>query len=90
MLSGTNGELARGPEGDPTSSAQKAVEARIRARLDEAPYGCLRRISCELQDGVLALRGRVPSHYLKQVAQSLLCSIEGVREIRNELDVTTR
>ena len=33
-------------------------------------------------------RGRVPSYYLKQIAtETLLCSIEGVLKIDNELDV---
>jgi osmotically-inducible protein OsmY len=78
-------------EGLPTggiSPAYEAAEARARVRLAQAPYNCLHRISCELRDGVLAIRGSVPSFYLKQVAQSLLCSIEGVREVKNELDVT--
>jgi len=42
---------------------------------------------CEVRDGVLLLRGRVPSYYMKQVAQSIVQCVEGALEIRNQLDV---
>lgn len=37
--------------------------------------------------GTLTLRGRLPSFYLKQVLQTLLCDIEGVELIDNQVDV---
>ena len=57
------------------------------ARLRQAAYYGLRRLSCECRDGVLTLRGRVPSYYLKQQAQAHLQGIDGVQAIDNQLIV---
>ncbi len=37
---------------------------------------------------VLIVRGRVPTFYLKQLVQSILRDVEGVRRIDNQVDVT--
>ena len=57
------------------------------SRLRLASYPDLRRVSCRFQDGVLTLYGQVPSYHLKQMAQTLVASLEGVRLVCNELDV---
>ncbi|MGO9115872.1 MAG: BON domain-containing protein [Thermoguttaceae bacterium] len=44
-------------------------------------------VACEFHEGVLALRGRVPSFYLKQMAQTLIRGLDGVGEINNRLEV---
>ena len=67
---------------DPTS-----LPAMAQSRWRQARYLELRRISCQFQDGVLTLRGRVPTYHLKQLAQTLVGSLEGVRSVCNELDV---
>ena len=69
--------------------AQAALERKIAVVMHDAPYPALRHISCVLDDGVLTLQGRVPSYYLKQIAQTLVRPLEGVRVIHNELDVGT-
>ena len=46
-----------------------------------------REITCQYKDGVLILRGNVPSFYLKQVLQSILKDTPGVRRIDNRVDV---
>ncbi len=63
------------------------VEAAIRGRFQRSPYLPLRNISCTLDHGVLSLRGRVPTYYLKQLAQTIGGSFEGVRHVSNELHV---
>jgi osmotically-inducible protein OsmY len=40
-----------------------------------------------LRDGVLRLRGHLPSHYLKQIALAAVAEVEGVRTIVNEIEV---
>ncbi len=47
----------------------------------------LKQVSCEMDDGVLTLRGRVPSYYLKQVAQAAVSRANGVRRIENRIEV---
>jgi hypothetical protein len=36
---------------------------------------------------VLVLRGRAPSYFLKQIAQSAVVGIDGVRRIVNRIEV---
>lgn len=70
-----------------TQSARIADVAR--ERLSGTSYQFLRFVDCCFQNGVLTLRGRVPSFYLKQMAQSLLANIEGVDRIDNRVDVVS-
>ncbi len=66
---------------------KEVVEAEAEARLRQSPYREIRRVTCEFHEGVLTLRGRVPTFYLKQVAQSLVLWMEGAEEINNRLEV---
>lgn len=56
-------------------------------RLRNSPYAALRTISCQCHDGVLILEGRLPTYYLKQVAQSVMFDLDGVLEIANSIEV---
>ncbi|QDT67433.1 BON domain protein [Planctomycetes bacterium MalM25] len=47
----------------------------------------LRHVECHEEEGALCLEGKVPSFYLKQTAQSLLQSLDGVDRIVNRLVV---
>jgi osmotically-inducible protein OsmY len=40
-------------------------------------------------DDFITLRGRVPSYYMKQVAQATALAVTGVRGLRNELEVVS-
>lgn len=48
-----------------------------------------REITCDYEDGVLTLRGSVPSFYLKQVLQSIVKKVPGVDRINNRVDVVS-
>lgn len=50
-------------------------------------YFVLRSVACEYHEGVLILRGRAPSFYLKQVAQTLAGKVDGVEIVVNRLVV---
>jgi len=50
-------------------------------------YLALKNISCEFDDGVLTLRGCLPSYYLKQVAQETLAPLERLAQIDNQIAV---
>jgi hypothetical protein len=63
------------------------VETAARNRLRRSSYRELHHIFCHFNDGILSLRGRVPSFYLKQLAQTLLNGLEGVWELNNQLKV---
>jgi hypothetical protein len=61
----------------------QAVERRLR----ESSYYYLRSIRCGFEAGVITLRGRVPTFYLKQTVQSIVEKIEGVEQVVNLVEV---
>jgi osmotically-inducible protein OsmY len=67
-------------DGELTDEIAQALEATGYLRL------CGVRI--QAQDGVVVLHGQVPSHYLKQIAQSAAMAVAGVRQLQNEIAVT--
>jgi len=64
------------------------ISEAARGRLRDSAYFALRDIDCVHQDGVLTLRGRLPSYYLKQMAQASVSQIAGVRAVANQIEVT--
>jgi osmotically-inducible protein OsmY len=56
-------------------------------RFLDSPHVALRSILCEFHEGVLVLRGHVPSFYLKQLAQEMVRTVEGVERILNVVEV---
>jgi CheY-like chemotaxis protein len=71
------------PEPAPRRDVGELAESRLRGH----PYLALRHVSCEYHEGVLTLRGCLPTYYLKQVAQSAVATIDGVKQIDNEIEV---
>ena len=53
----------------------------------ESSYAAVRNVCCEHHEGVLILRGCVPTYYLKQIAQTLVREVKGVDQIVNRLEV---
>ena len=49
----------------------------------------LRCLEVSVRTGQVVLSGRVPSYYVKQVAQAVALAVCGVRTVRNELTVTS-
>jgi osmotically-inducible protein OsmY len=80
-------------EDDP-SAALQAHEGNIcrvalsaQRALHNSQYLALRRVHCWCQDGRLVLEGRVPTFYLLQLAQALVCRLPGVQQVENRLQV---
>jgi hypothetical protein len=68
-------------------ASPSVVEERATRLLRHAAYAPLTALRCDFHDGVLTVRGRVPSFHLKQIAQVLLRDVEGVGVIDNRVDV---
>jgi osmotically-inducible protein OsmY len=58
------------------------------SRLRRSAYPALQRLSCDFRAGVLTLRGRLPSYYLKQVALAVVATVDGVEHIVDQTEVT--
>lgn len=70
------------------SRQRKAIESQAHAELRNSAYAPVRHVSCEFHEGVLTMRGQLPSYYLKQIAQSvLLHRLEGTAVINNRVEV---
>jgi osmotically-inducible protein OsmY len=50
-------------------------------------YGALRNIDVHVYRSYVILGGRVPSYFMKQVAQMTALTVPGARHVRNDLDV---
>jgi osmotically-inducible protein OsmY len=66
---------------------QDLMEQQAASRLRTSPYPEVRCVACEFREGMLRLRGRVPSYFLKQIAQTVVSGMDGVDEIHNQLEV---
>jgi len=66
----------------PTAPAMKnaytrpIMEELAERQLRSKPYLALVAITCEAQQGMLVLRGNLPSYYLKQVAQEAVTRLK--------------
>jgi osmotically-inducible protein OsmY len=63
------------------------VAESARTALQKTGHGWLQRVEVVTEDAVIVLRGRVPSYYLKQIAQATVMAVAGVEVLRNELQV---
>jgi len=72
-------------------SNQNVLDSRLAVEISTALWSDLRfqgkQISVETQRGVVTLRGKVDSEETKQAATDIIGRLEGVKEIRNELQV---
>lgn len=74
-----------------SESPTRTVEQRAQELLARHSHFHLRASTFEFQhcDGVLVVRGCVPTFYLKQVLQAVLKELEGVGWIDNQVDVVS-
>jgi osmotically-inducible protein OsmY len=68
---------------------QAGVAGRVVCRLRRDQCLGHRDITCVFYDGVLILRGSLPTFYLKQLAQTLAAQVEGVHQIDNRIEVSS-
>jgi len=68
---------------------QLEVVDHARVAILRNPYLALRNVDCNYDDGVLTLSGCLPSYHLKQVAQTAVASLDGVRQVVNVIEVFT-
>ncbi len=70
------------------SSVEGRVQREVQRRVDKCPYKFIYcNVVAEFEDGLLTLRGKVPSFYLKQMLQEFVRGIEHVVKIDNQVDV---
>ena len=60
---------------------------RIKGALDATGHGSLRGVEITVRAGAVLLEGRVPSYFLKQLAQETALAVPGAHQVRNDLEV---
>jgi hypothetical protein len=63
------------------------IEEAATESLENSPYDAVRTVLCEWDHGVLFLRGKLSSFFLKQVAQETVTVIKGETPLVNEIEV---
>jgi osmotically-inducible protein OsmY len=69
---------------------RRRVELAAQEKLLLTLYPEIRHLICEFHEGILSLRGRVSSFYMKQQAQATLQGLEGVERVMNHVEVRRR
>ncbi|NQT12139.1 MAG: BON domain-containing protein [Planctomycetes bacterium] len=73
-----------------TTQISIRLEDKVLSAIERNPHVPGRNLRFETESGRVTLRGVVHSYFQKQMAQEALRGVEGVAEIRNELEVTWR
>jgi osmotically-inducible protein OsmY len=60
---------------------------RVLTALRQSAFAAVRRLECEAKDGVVRLRGQVPTFYTRQVALGLARRVRGVECVIDQIEV---
>ena len=81
-------KLASAEPATPSRTPQPSLLELAEGCLRRTPYLALKNVACDCRDGVLVLRGCLPSYYLKQVAQEVVAhQVKGVGRLDNQIQV---
>ncbi len=69
------------------ASDDHQIRDRVQHVLQSSSYRPLQRIHCQVDSGVVMLHGRLPTFYLKQLAQSLVVKLGNVQAVNNAIEV---
>jgi len=69
------------------ANAETKLAVDVQKSLAQTGYLPLGNVRCSLEGSTVILCGRVPSYYLKQIAQSAAARIAGVDNVNNQIDV---
>jgi hypothetical protein len=70
-----------------TAAHRSKTSVLAECRLRASPYLSLRNIYCDFHEGMLILRGCLPTYYMKQHAQAAVAGVEGVGRVVNQIEV---
>jgi hypothetical protein len=80
--------LAVHPTGAKSDTPRPDPQAVAERGLRSSRYPALKAVSCDYRDGVLVLRGSLPTYYLKQMAQEAVAQqVQGVGRLDNQIQV---
>ncbi|MEQ8851849.1 BON domain-containing protein [Gimesia sp.] len=69
------------------SHSDHQLVAQVKRVLQSSGYAPLAKVRVFAEEGKVCLEGEVPTYFMKQLAQTRVLPIEGVRRLTNELSV---
>ncbi len=66
------------------------VDLEVKVQFRRSGYAALQGVTCEFHEGTARIRGHLPTFYLKQLAQEIVCAVVGVRSVVNQIEVVPR
>jgi hypothetical protein len=66
------------------------IDLEVKVQFRSSGYLALRGVTCEFHSGTARIRGHLPTFYLKQMAQEIVCAVVGVRSVVNQIEVGPR
>lgn len=74
-------------EQDRMSLPLSEVESQIKEKLHFTQHAALRCVTYSIDGDTVVLFGRVPSYYLKQLAQVKVTCVPGIERVDNRIEV---
>jgi osmotically-inducible protein OsmY len=74
-------------ESDPL---QQTLKSRVQQSIRCSQNPSFRELAVNEENGAIILSGQLPSYYLKQMVQTIACSVDGVRRLENRVEVVRR
>jgi osmotically-inducible protein OsmY len=75
--------IAAAPRRRVENERDNLLRQQVLSTLGSSGYVPLARLDCHVRDGVIELTGKVPSFYLKQMAQAVVAKVDNVRGVQN-------
>lgn len=75
------------PDVIPFKKADDELARKAAAVLTASGYQVLRNLQVHCDNGRVTLQGRLPTYFLKQVAQITVEQVDGVRDVDNDIRV---
>jgi osmotically-inducible protein OsmY len=72
---------------EPASPTLSELESQIKEKLHFTQHAALRCVTYSIEGDTVILFGRVPSYYLKQLAQVKVTCVPGIERVDNRIEV---
>jgi osmotically-inducible protein OsmY len=70
-----------------SDSPQQTLTNRVQQTISRSQHQTFRELAVGEENGAIILTGQLPSYYLKQMAQTIACSVDGVCRLENRVEV---
>ena len=69
------------------NSSDENICQQAARKLRSTGYAPVSKLGCEVQEGIVTIKGNVPTFHLRQVAHSAVGKVHGVRRVQDLVEV---